>query len=841
MRIVVDLQGAQNGSRFRGIGRYTVAFTKALIRQAQSGGHEVVLALNGLFPETIEPIRKTFDSMLAQEHIVVWHALSPVHFLDAANDARRTTSEVLREAFLASLNPDVVIVSSLVEGAGDNVVTSVGSFSRSVRTAVILYDLIPLLYEKEYLADKRVKAWYSNKIDHMKQADLWFAISESSKEEGIQHLGIPEDRIVNISAAVDPAFQHKEFTELFNKETSNKFTISKSFVMYSGASDPRKNINRLIEAFSRVPDTVRQQLQLVLAGGMPADHRHSLENYVKSVGLSNSDVVFTGHINDDEMLWLYCNCKFYVFPSYHEGFGLPALEAMSCGKAVIGANTSSVPEVIGLTEALFDPFDVEEIARMIERVASDDVFRERLEMHGLSQAKKFSWDNSARTALTRLESEFLTAEQKTVDLGDQLIAALQTIVPQNDEELMTTALCASRILPRSGGDKLLYVDVSELYQRDSRSGIQRVVRSLLKVWQTHALAGYRFCPVYATVDDCYRHTAKFGGEAEILFEEGEPIDPRAGDIFLGLDFQDNIIESKRSYFRRIRDVGVRIYFVVYDLLPINASKYFSSEVCDNYRAWLETITDADGVVCISRSVADELKAWLEETRKPRLLPLHVGWFHLGADLAQSEPSKGVPDNASTIKEQLKARPSFLMVGTLEPRKGYAQALRAFERLWEQGEEVNLVIVGRQGWMVDELAGALTHHVETGKRLFWLDKVSDEFLEQLYEHSQCLVAASEAEGFGLPLIEAAQQGLPLIARDIPVFREVAANQAVYFKGDEPEALTEAVKAWLELYRSETVPDSGAIPWLSWEESGEQLLSTIRDAKWYFEYPDKPTGH
>jgi glycosyltransferase involved in cell wall biosynthesis len=210
-------------------------------------------------------------------------------------------------------------------------------------------------------------------------------------------------------------------------------------------------------------------------------------------------------------------------------------------------------------------------------------------------------------------------------------------------------------------------------------------------------------------------------------------------------------------------------------------------------------------------------------------------------LAQSDPSKGLPSNASAIKEQLKARPSFLMVGTLEPRKGYTQALRAFEQLWEQGDEVNLTIVGRQGWMVEELASTLMHHPENGKRLFWLDKVSDEFLEQLYEHSHCLVAASEAEGFGLPLIEAAQQRLPLIARDIPVFREVAANQAVYFKGDEPEALADAVKGWLELYRSETVPDSGNLPWLSWEESGEQLLSTIRDAKWYFEYPDRSTGH
>ena len=109
-----------------------------------------------------------------------------------------------------------------------------------------------------------------------------------------------------------------------------------------------------------------------------------------------------------------------------------------------------------------------------------------------------------------------------------------------------------------------------------------------------------------------------------------------------------------------------------------------------------------------------------------------------------------------------------MVGTIEPRKEHAQTLAAFEQLWEEGVNANLIIVGQQGWLVDAFGSNVRHHPELSKRLFWLEGISDEYLEKVYKTSTCLIAASEGEGFGLPLIEAAQHKLPIIARDIPVF-------------------------------------------------------------------------
>ena len=112
MRIVIDMQGAQGESRFRGIGRYSLAVAKAIVRN--SGDHEIIIALNGLFPNSIETIRAAFEGLLPQKNIRVWCAASPIHGHDSANAWRRKTAKLLRESFLASLEPDFVIITSIL-------------------------------------------------------------------------------------------------------------------------------------------------------------------------------------------------------------------------------------------------------------------------------------------------------------------------------------------------------------------------------------------------------------------------------------------------------------------------------------------------------------------------------------------------------------------------------------------------------------------------------------------------------------------------------------------------------------------------------------------------------
>jgi glycosyltransferase involved in cell wall biosynthesis len=170
-----------------------------------------------------------------------------------------------------------------------------------------------------------------------------------------------------------------------------------------------------------------------------------------------------------------------------------------------------------------------------------------------------------------------------------------------------------------------------------------------------------------------------------------------------------------------------------------------------------------------------------------------------------------------------------MVGTVEPRKGHRQALAAMEQLWAEGLDVNLVIVGTKGWMMDDLEERVLRHPEHDRHLFWLQAVSDEMLEQLYTSASALLAPSEGEGFGLPLIEAAQCGLPIIARDIPVFREVAGGHAYYFSGQDARSLALSLKAWLSL--GAAIPASSGMSWLTWQQSSRQLLDVLLNKRWY----------
>jgi glycosyltransferase involved in cell wall biosynthesis len=195
---------------------------------------------------------------------------------------------------------------------------------------------------------------------------------------------------------------------------------------------------------------------------------------------------------------------------------------------------------------------------------------------------------------------------------------------------------------------------------------------------------------------------------------------------------------------------------------------------------------------------------------------------------------GLPPDAGAVLAGIAAAPTFAMVGTIEPRKGHAQALDAFERLWAQGLDVRLAIVGAEGWKglpdsrrrtIPALMARLRSHPELGRRLFVVHGASDDYLERIYAASACLLCASEGEGFGLPLIEAARHGIPLLARDLPVFREVAGEHAHYFKGEDGVALAAAIQDWLRLRESGQAPASAGIAARTWSENAAELTAVL----------------
>lgn len=404
MRIVIDLQACQTtGSRHRGIGRYSLSLVKAMLRQTTQ--HEFYILLSGLFPDTIEYLRAEFSEYLPVERIVVWHAPKNVAENFESNQWRCKTAQIAREQMLHNLRPDLVHVTSLFEGSGDDAVTSVGVLPSNFITAVTLYDLIPYVYASKYLQDESQKGWYFRKLHHLKRADLLLAISEASRVEGINYLLFPEEKVVNISSAVDEQFQIISMSERDNQALRVRYQLHRPFVMYTGGIDLRKNIDALIHAFAALPQSIQTQYQLAIVCSVHQSERDRLCKLAKKLGMKDDAMVLTGFVPDADLPLLYQICHLFVFPSWHEGFGLPALEAMACGAAVIAANTSSLPEVIGLQEALFDPHSVEDISNKILEVLGNDVLLKRLKQHGIEQAKKFSWDASAAIAIAAFEQK----------------------------------------------------------------------------------------------------------------------------------------------------------------------------------------------------------------------------------------------------------------------------------------------------------------------------------------------------------------------------------------------------------------------------------------------------
>ena len=1182
MKLCLDLQGAQTESRYRGIGRYTSGLARAIA--AKAGAHEVHVVLNGALPDTIEPMRALLGAWVAPRDFHVFGTPGPVAEMNAANAWRARAAEPIREAFVADLAPDVVHVSSMFEGWLDDAVTSIGAFDASTPSACTLYDLIPLLHPEEHLADAAYRAYYMRKLESMRRARMLFAISRSARAEAIDALRIEADRVVEVGCGVDTAFRPQRDDADRQALERHRLTAGE-FVFYVGGFDARKNVQRLIEAYSRQPPGIRARFPLVVGGkASTADRDAAMATAMRS-GLPADRLRFIGGLDDADLAAIYRAAALFVFPSLHEGFGLPAAEAMACGTAVVAADSPGLRDVVGRPDALFDPLDVDDIARVVTQALADATLREALREHGLAAARRFTWERCAEAALAALEAMheesratrrasivvaerprlafvsplppertgvadycagllpalaqhyaidvvvdqpavrdpwieanlpvhqldwleanassferivyhvgnspfhrrmievaqrhpgivvlhdfFLTnlarwqaehggrpgalAEalylshgyaalrdealngrdracvtypaclevlesaattlvhsRHAIDLArhwfgasvtramavvpmhvepvrdtdrsearralgiaddaflvvsfgfvaptklhDRLLEAwgksglaadprallrfvgeneggaygrgiasaiasvparerirvtgfvpseafdrylvaadcavqlragsrgesswavlrclangLPTIAnahgsaaeipadvayvlpdtfddadlahalrelrdspatrarlsdrakayaaqehapqavashyadaiehavahapllregrairsiaalsgdPVADRDRVGTAVALASQRPRLGPRQWL-IDVSVVARKDLRTGIERVVRGVLVELLRNPPPGTRVEPVRDDGTGIYRYARDYAARTLSLTQAPLPdeiVEVAPGDAFLGLDWYADGIPRLADTLADWRDRGVDLHFVVYDLLPVLLPGAFPPTSRPIVEQWLQTIAAlGDGLACISEAVERELAAWLQSAQVPRARPLALGHFPLGATFADSRPTSSPTTRTDRRLAPALARPAILVVGTVEPRKAHDQIVAAFDLLWRDGVDANLVIVGKQGWMMESLAKCLRAHPERGKRLWWFEELPDDALERLYRDATGLVIASRGEGFGLPIVEAARHGLPVLARDLPVFREVARGQ------------------------------------------------------------------
>lgn len=835
MRIIIDMQGLQTSSGLRGVGRYTESLVKHLLMENEK--HEFYLALNGAFPETIDTLRNKFSSLIPEDHIVVWQQFFDTTVRSAPSRSIIQAGEIIREIYLNSFEPDFIFSTNLQEGFVDPAVTSVHNLKYPVRYCTTLHDLVPFHYE-EYLAEPTIRNWYNNKIDYAIASDVLLTVSESSKQDIIEKLAVPENKIFVIPNGCDSDIFN---SSILSTDDSNKIAIkyglSKRFVLYVGGGDKHKNIERLLFAYSILPDEIKNRVDLVLAG-KDLSQNDNIHQTISDLRLTNN-VITPGFVTDDDLPALYKMCECFAFPSTHEGFGLPALEAMACGVPVIGSNCSSIKEIINHKNALFDPYNVEDISRTLAAVLSDPAIKKTLIKNGLERASNYSWAKSARKLLDVFDDFDKAIGVKGYYFGNPVDAAVQEIhsisPPLELNDLINISKSIAESFPIIA-KKTIYLDISSVVVHDYKTGIQRVTRAISGELLKAGISNIDVVLVYTATDDLNYYVAsnymrdQFGINRS---PHDSYVEFKQNDILIFLDLHPGIAISHRGFISHLRNKGVKVIYVVYDILPLLKPDTFWPQLCKEFRLWAESVSSADGAVCISRAVAGELKEYLIRFGEKRSRAFNIGWFHLGADIGNTAPSLGFPADAALVLPLVVSRPSFLMVGTIEPRKGHRQTLLAFEALWDKGADINLVIVGKLGWGMHDFSHQLGEHSELGRHLFWLQGISDEYLEKTYEASCCLIAASEGEGFGLPLIEAAKHKLPIIARDIPVFREVAGENAFYFDPvNDANVLAETITKWLALYKNKSHRRSETMPWLTWKQSAADLLNVILNDDWLY---------
>ena len=1243
-RLLFDLQACQTkGSGLRGVGRYSQALFSALAPIREDA--ELWTLISPRLPLAANLDAVAPSRVLRLPEPPNWN--SPRNHQGGEFDALDAAAYA---AFIGSLNADVVHVSHVFEGYGDRVaLPAIGQRAAGQVMSTTLYDLIPLLFEEHYFQDSNFRRWYLARLAWLRQADLLLAISESSRQDAIDLLGIEPWRVVTIGGSVSENFQHVEGHATQRRELLNRYQLRGRFVLYTGGDDHRKNIRGAVAGFAAVDPQLRRDCQLVIVCAMSDDRKQMYLDIAKSEGLAPGDVLITGFVSEQDLIALYRACDVFVFPSLYEGLGLPVLEAMACGAPALGGDNSSVRELIERPDALFDAGSPRSIGDAIGRVLADAGFAADLRRYGLSRSREFSWQKSAGLAAAafddaierarhsgapsavqgwlprkrlaiftplppsrsgiadfnakflpflarhfdidlyvdgyRVEDDNLTAAFRIFDakdfdgaahaydgilyefgnsefhahmlplldkypgivglhdaylsglfgylefqlgeagryaremldahgpqarrllapaaenpdpigaavvelpctkwvldraigvishspfnlqvarsfypqgwrapyriiaqmvqrprlssaserqrlrselgfeaddvviatfghiawtkwgdrllqgflqsslsgnrqaylvfageiakddfgsrlkssirragLGDRiritgylsesdyekylrivdLAVQLRTksrggtpkgvldcmahrvaVMVNNDasyvdypddaviklssepsvdeiagrldelsavpasraryaqagrryvEEHHDPAQCAAEyagaihaFLDRgrrvtrgfhvsafathlAGTDnpglavepaaqwiehapvlrfqrRRLLIDVSHIAQSDHQTGVPRVVTQIVKALYLSRRPGIEPVAVQLVDGALQVATAWLTTQRLLLPHEidmqATDVQIASGDVLMMLDSSWARYREFYPVFERARRVHAPIYTAIYDLLPVTLPP---GNIVDGGREWFESwfrdAADAsDGLVCISSAVAKDVADYLgrHDLARPGL---KVGFWHLGADFAAPQAHTAMrPEIAA-----LQSRPYLLMVGTIDPRKSHADALAAMEILWAQDLDLGLCIAGKEGWMVGELLKRLRNHPASGRRLFFVEHPSDAEIDFLYRQAAGLLMLSKGEGFGLPLVEAAHHGIPIVCSNLPVFREIAGEFATYVEAGDAQALAAQLAQWWQRRFDGQLPTTHDMPRLTWGQSAEALLDVIIDNNW-----------
>lgn len=267
-----------------------------------------------------------------------------------------------------------------------------------VKTVFTLHDLIFRLYPETH---KPLNRWFLTRAmpQFLRSANAVIAVSKNTKRDAVRFYDLDEAKIHVIYEGVNPRFCPAPAEDVARVRRTHG--LPERFILSLGTFEPRKNLTVLLEAYQHLLDQ-GSELRLVIAGKKGWLYRGFFER-LHDLGLEDQ-LVFPGFVPEADLPALYSAAEMFVFPSLYEGFGLPVLEAMACGTAVVSSNAASLPEVAGDAALMVDPHSVGDLVQAISTLSENENLRQELEAKGQRQAKKFSWEKTARETLDVYQS-----------------------------------------------------------------------------------------------------------------------------------------------------------------------------------------------------------------------------------------------------------------------------------------------------------------------------------------------------------------------------------------------------------------------------------------------------
>lgn len=832
MFIWIDGQAFQSPSRFRGIGRYILELLKAIKRNHPDV--EMAMSFNAAMPNEVMIARGIVKDLIPAKNIHLWEGLRTDGEGVEGHTERLQLSEQLLAFHVASLRPDLAISASPFEGGNNFCVPLTGAYGHDYPIAGIFYDAIPYRYPDLYLANDIAFSYYKRRLFAHGNFDLNLSISDFSNNELIDIL--EKNNSVPIYAGLSEHFLEQKTKVSNSAALVEALGVNDPYLLYVGELDWRKNYLVIAEALSKCVSKKAKKIKLVIAGGKYQPGIDEMRKRWQESKLNPSNLIFLGHVSDEDLVALYKSAEVLIQPSLMEGFGLTALEGIACNTPVLVANAGALPEVIDCEEALFHPEKPEELSYLIDKLFTDSTFAELLILKSKPSLERYTWDRSSDLAIGAIKNtvETYKKERSAPRSPDQI--AIESLAKLKLSKSVIANGLARAILesekPRSG----TLIDVSSTALIDHRTGIQRVVYSISKnltsnrevsnysLMSCHSIGRFKKTDLNAT------GKFKVGSDRKAL-------DLNESERVLMLDGSWDYLEKHWQALMDFYLRGGEIVYVLYDLVPLRAPAYCLEGVPAVYNKWfLAALEIATGFVCISKAVADNLIKVIEGLGCSR--SIKVSYWTLGADLIDLSPEKSI--NLTSAGSTSSAS-HFLMVGTIEPRKGYDFALQVFSDLWKQGHKFQLTILGKEGWSSEATVKKIESHPQFNKLLNWKRQVTDEEIAQLYAKSDALVSTSHIEGFGLPVVEAAFYKCPAIVPDIAVFRGIANSATtLFYEQADAKSLAETLLS----FRKQKSSLSKAFKKtqstvLTWEASAKQLSEVIEKETWYYHYIPKDT--